>query len=170
MLTFCCDPGTLQSALVILDGSRVREACTLLNEALLPRLAAAPLGATFVCEQIAAMGMPVGNETLTTCWWTGRFYEAWPNQERFMLTRGAIKHHLCGTHVAKDANVRMALLDRYGPGKDRAIGTIKAKGPLYGMKGHEFSALAVGVTWLEQHGHGRVQTPLGAVVHMLPHY
>jgi hypothetical protein len=169
-MLWAVDPGTLQSALVILDGSRVREVCTLLNAALLPRLAAAPPGSTFVCEQIAAMGMPVGNETLTTCWWTGRFYEAWPNLDRYMLTRGAIKHHLCGTMQAKDANVRMALLDRYGPGKDRAIGTIKAKGPLHGLKGHEFSALAVGIVWLEQHGHARVQAPLVAVTSNVPHY
>lgn len=154
---YAVDPGTLQSALVILDADgtdvRVREATTILNGALLPRLENAPTGATLVCEQIAAMGLPVGNEVLITAWWTGRFYEAWRNSDRHMLTRGAIKLHLTGVSRSTDANVRTTLLDRFGPGKALAIGTIKSKGPLYGLKGHEFSALAVGVVWLESHGY-----------------
>jgi hypothetical protein len=50
---------------------------------------------------------------------------------------------------AKDANIRQALIDRFGGSKEAAIGTIKRQGPLYGVKGHEFAALAVAVTWIE---------------------
>lgn len=149
MILYAIDPGTIQSALVILDSSTVRESSTVLNGALLPKLENAPTGAHLVIEQIEAMGMPVGHETFETVFWTGRFYEAWRNSNRFRLPRRPIKLHLCGSMQAKDANVRTALLDRFGPGKDLAIGTIKRQGPLYGMKGHEFAALAVGVTWLE---------------------
>jgi hypothetical protein len=154
-LLFSVDPGTIQSALVVLDTSRgdarVRESMTVLNDALLPKLETAPLGSTLVCEAIVAMGMAVGQDTMTTAWWTGRIYQAWPNAQRFMLSRGTVKIHLCGSMRATDANVRTALLDRFGPGRELAIGTVRARGPLYGMKGHEFSALAVGVTWLDQH-------------------
>ena len=161
-LVYAIDPGLQQSALIVLEASdgdvSVREGCTVLNAALLPRLEMAPAGAVLVCEQISAMGLPVGNETMLTCWWSGRFYEAWPNPDRHMLTRQAIKLHLTGVSRSTDANVRMALLDRFGPGRELAIGTVKAKGPLYGLKGHEFSALAVGVTWVEQNGHGAIQS------------
>jgi len=53
---------------------------------------------------------------------------------------------------AKDANIRQALIDRYGPGKDKAIGQKKTPGPLYGFKSHEWAALAVAVTWMDQQG------------------
>lgn len=161
MTLYAIDPGTLQSALVVLETDsrdvRVRESTTILNAALLPKLETAPPGATLVIEQIEAMGMAVGHETFETVFWTGRFYEAWPNHERFRLPRRPIKLHLCGNMQAKDANIRQSLLDRFGPGKELAIGTVRARGPLYGMKGHEFAALAVGITWLETHGFSKVE-------------
>lgn len=155
-LLYAIDPGTLQSALVVLEhdpirATHIREHVTILNAALLPTLSRAPLGAQLVIEQIEAMGMAVGAETFETVFWSGRFYEAWPNHDRYRLARRPIKLHLCGTMQAKDANIRQALLDKFG-GKDAALGRKHAPGPLYGIKGHEFAALAVGVTWLEQHG------------------
>ena len=51
---------------------------------------------------------------------------------------------LCKNNRAKDKNIRQALIDRFGPGK-AAIGTKKAPGPLYGLKSHLWSALAVAV-------------------------
>lgn len=153
MLTFCVDPGTLMSALVVLEpsprGLLVREHHTALNAVILEKLHCAPLGAHLVIEQIEAMGMAVGHETFETVFWSGRFYETWPNENRFRLPRRPIKLHLCGSMQAKDANVRQALIDRFGGSKEAAIGTIKRQGPLYGCKGHEFAALAVGVTWME---------------------
>jgi hypothetical protein len=151
---YAVDPGPLQSALVVLEqsprGVTVREHCTALNAVILAKLHCAPLGAELVIEQIEAMGMAVGHEVFETVYWTGRFYETWPNEDRYRLPRRPIKLHLCGSMRATDANVRTALLDRFGPGRELAIGTIKKQGPLYGCKGHEFAALAVGVTWLEQ--------------------
>jgi hypothetical protein len=38
------------------------------------------------------------------------------------------------------------LLDRFGPGREVAVGTKRAPGPLYGIKGDEWSALAVALT------------------------
>jgi hypothetical protein len=45
-------------------------------------------------------------------------------------------------HQAKDANIRQAILDRFG-GKEKAIGKKANPGPLYGVKSHLWSALAV---------------------------
>jgi hypothetical protein len=65
-----------------------------------------------------------------------------------MLPRKDVKLHLCGSPRAKDANIRQALLDRYG-GKEKAIGSKHQRGPLYGIRSHLWAALAVAVTYQE---------------------
>jgi len=105
-----------------------------------------------VIEGMQSFGMPVGQDVLDTCVWIGRFIEAWyrkTHTEPVIVYRKEVKHHLCNQIVAKDAHVRQALLDRFGPGKPRAVGTIKNKGPLYGISGHVWQALAVAVTAVE---------------------
>ena len=91
-------------------------------------------------ESMEARGMPLGNESLETVLWTGRFVQAC--YERGVATglfrRSAIKLTLCGSNRAKDANVRAALIDIYGaPGKK------KTPGGTYGVKSHAWAALAV---------------------------
>jgi hypothetical protein len=63
-----------------------------------------------------------------------------------MLQRRAVKLALCGDSRAKDANIRQALIDRFG-GKDAAIGRKAAPGPLYGISRDVWSALAIAVTY-----------------------
>lgn len=93
-------------------------------------------------EMIASYGMPVGKETFETCIWIGRFIQAWGGMQRCELHyRKDIKLHLCGTTKAKDANIRQALLDRFGGDNAHKKGN-----PLYGVKSHVWSALAVAVT------------------------
>ncbi len=110
-----------------------------------------------VCEWVECMGMPVGKTTFETVYWIGKFSEHANPFHR--ITRGEVKLHLCGTARAKDANVRQALLDRFpstGGGKTPQVG-IKAKpGPLYGIRTHLWSALAVAVTYAEYDAQGRV--------------
>jgi hypothetical protein len=48
--------------------------------------------------------------------------------------------HLCNSMRAKDANVRQALIDRFGP-----VGTKKQPGKLYGVATHYWAALGVAV-------------------------
>ena len=63
--------------------------------------------------------------------------------------------HLCKNNRAKDGNVRQAILDRYpatGGGKNPQVGTKKAPGPLYGVSGHAWQALAVAITAIETRG------------------
>jgi hypothetical protein len=93
-------------------------------------------------EMVASYGMPVGREVFETCVWIGRFVQRWRAPEEVRLVyRRDVKLHLCGSPKAKDANIRQALIDRFGP-----IGTKKDPGPLYGVKSHAWAALAVAVT------------------------
>lgn len=143
------DPGYERSALVVFDGAKVLEQLLAPNAEVLERLQwdIGPIGEqVLVVEQVEGFGMPVGKEVLETCWWSGKFDEAWMGPSD-RVTRKAVKLHLCGNTRAKDANVRMALLDRFGPGKEKAIGTKASNGPLYGIASDLWSALAVGVTW-----------------------
>ena len=98
-----------------------------------------------VIEMIASYGMPVGAEVFETCVWIGRYWQAAGIIDR--LYRKDVKMHLCHSMKANDAAIRCALIDRYGPGKDKAIGTKKNPGPLYGIKADVWAALAVAVTW-----------------------
>lgn len=105
---------------------------------------------TLAIEMIACYGMPVGAETFQTCLWIGRFLQIWEQaggQTRLCYRRD-IKLHLCGSARAKDGNIRQALLDRFG-GRDMAQGKKKYPGPLYGISGHLWSALAVAVYAME---------------------
>ena len=105
-------------------------------------------------EMIASYGMAVGADVFETCVWIGRYHQRWldngtvaPVQRVF---RRDVKMHLCGSARAKDANIRAALIDRFGPGKEKAIGTKKAPGPLYGVKADVWAALAVAITFAER--------------------
>ena len=105
---------------------------------------------TAIIEWIESYSMPVGQSIFETVFWIGRFTEAWwctPTVRR--LTRREVKLHLCNSARAKDANIRQALIDRFGPGKQIAIGNKKNPGPLYGIKSHLWSALALAVTFAE---------------------
>lgn len=91
-------------------------------------------------EMIACYGMAVGKETFETVLWIGRFIEVWsiidwPWQ---LCYRIQIKTHHCHSAKAKDSNVSQAIRDKYG-----GVGTKKAPGPLFGVKKHIWSALAI---------------------------
>lgn len=102
-------------------------------------------------EMIASYGMPVGREVFDTCVWVGRYVQAWGGPYTLVYRR-EVKMHLCGNNAAKDANVRQALIDRFGPGKQAAIGTKKQPGPLYGVTADVWSALAIATTWMDRWG------------------
>ncbi len=70
------------------------------------------------------------------------------------MPRREVKLHLCGTARAKDNNIRAALLDRFGGSRSVAVGTAKHPGPLYGIRSHEWAALALAVTFWDQHEGG----------------
>lgn len=112
-----------------------------------------------VVEMVACYGMSVGREIFETCVMIGRIEDRWSehtNKPIMRITRPEVKLQLCGTVRAKDANVRAKLIDLYGPGKAEAVGTKNKQGPLYGVKGDEWAAIAVGVAWMRKNQIGGV--------------
>jgi len=99
-------------------------------------------------EMVASYGMPVGAEVFATCVWAGRFIERWMPGDVRLVYRRDVKLHLCGDSRAKDANIRQAIIDRYG-GKAKAIGLKATPGVLYGLSGDCWSALGVAITAAE---------------------
>ena len=160
MITIAIDPGTEQSAVVWFEDGKpdITKSKIDDNTAILDyvRMAAhSDVAAHLAIEMVASYGMAVGKETFETVRWIGRFEQAWkavrPNSCT-MVYRKDVKLHLCGQPRAKDANIRQAILDKYprsGGGTTPQIGTKKAPGPLYGMKSHLWSALAVAITFEE---------------------
>lgn len=135
------DPGTAESGWCLFDGSRVLESGVAGNPAMIERIGVS-VADELVIEMVASYGMPVGREVFETVRWIGRMQQAWRDPDAVRLVyRGDVKLHLCGTPRAKDPNIRQALIDRLGP-----VGAKKCPGPLYGVKSHAWSALAVAVT------------------------
>lgn len=145
------DPGPTESAYVIVDGERVTEFGFMSNDDLLYDLGFVMHKAECLAiEGMQSFGKPVGKEVFTTCIWIGRFIERC-TLSHTLVYRSEVKLHLCHSTRAKDPMVRQALIDRFGPGKAKAIGLKKTPGPLYGLNGHCWSALAVAVYWLDTH-------------------
>jgi Holliday junction resolvasome RuvABC endonuclease subunit len=99
-------------------------------------------------EEFVSYGSVVGQETMESIKWNGRFQECWPcPDEVIYVTRMAVKKHVCGTGRAKDPQVRESLIKLIGP-----QGSKKSPGPTYGVKSHAWSALAVAITALDAMG------------------
>ena len=140
------DPGTTHSGYVVIDAGGVQLSGVAENGEMFELIAAH--GSNIAIEMIASYGMAVGREVFETCLWIGRFMQAAGPDRVRLVYRKDVKVHLCGSPRAKDANIRQALIDRWG-GKAEAVGTIKKPGPLYGVKSHAWAALGVAVTALE---------------------
>ena len=147
MRFYAIDPGYTQSAWILMDDRWPLRFGIDTNENVIELVRARE--AALVVEMIASYGMPVGREVFETCLWIGRFIEAAAGRHT-KIYRKEVKMTLCQSMRAKDANIRQALIDRYGPGKERAIGVKARPGPLYGFKADLWAALGVGVTYLEQ--------------------
>ena len=135
------DPGPEQSAYVEFDGTHVWRRGIVPNKelcAMVDWFGPAPIW----IEMIACYGMAVGATVFETCvrigWLECVAQAAGSSVQR--VFRKDVKLHLCQSPRAKDANVRQALIDRLGP-----QGTRKVPGPTYGVKSHEWAALAVAV-------------------------
>lgn len=142
------DPGSSQSAWLKYDGSRPGAFGITANDVLAKALRSGGLPDVVVIEKIESYGMAVGAEVFDTVWWAGRFAEAASRVPVVMLPRRAVKLALCGDSRAKDANIRQALIDRFGG--SAAIGRKTAPGPLYGISRDVWSALAIAVAYTLQ--------------------
>jgi|TARA_R110000822_G_scaffold246800_1_gene374971 hypothetical protein len=174
------DPGTVKSGWCVMeqDGT-VNEFGWTDNDDLLERVISSRK-INLVLEDISNYGMAVGRDTFETVKWLGRFDR---KREHTYITRPTIKAALCNTVKATDANVRQAVIDRYGgdavaiggkkcinckgkgwTGRDHdacefchchgwkqgGCGTETHKGQLYGVSSHVWSAIALGLTYLDQ--------------------
>ena len=130
-----------------------------------------------VCEYITSYGATVGRSTFETIFWTGMFLSVgypyqklprkapWgPNPDQYGFQDDpwyeGVCNHLLHRNTGTDAQINSVLKHRFpqtGGGKTPSVGTKAQPGPLYGIKGHEWSALAVAVTFVEQFGKERVR-------------
>jgi hypothetical protein len=191
----CVDPGIVSSGVVVLRDWTVQYSACLAPADLMPLLRVMartysfpPLGGHFtpdaiLVEGVASYGMPVGADVFNTCELIGRIFEALHRQSWICqkMYRKDVKLSLCGSHRAKDANVRQALIDIYRrlhrlpddrsvtrsklcPKRHRKLnhgasctvcrGTNFAhRGPLSGVKKHAWQALALGVAYRLDNGH-----------------
>ncbi|MEE9597929.1 MAG: hypothetical protein V3V96_14240 [Acidiferrobacterales bacterium] len=132
---------------------------------------------------------PAGSSVLHTAKWVGIFQHAFGLDRSTEVLRSDVVVHLCGGSTYRDeqtgklrghgdTSVRAALIERFGPGKDAAIGGTKCKqckgkgwcgrgqpmchhcggtkweyppGPLHGVTKDCWSALAVAVTYMDEH-------------------
>jgi hypothetical protein len=146
------DPGPERSAWLVHDAAAGQILAFAIepNELVLEAIRIGlPYGVTRIAiEKVESFGMAVGAEVFETVFWSGRFAEAARKLILERISRRAVKLNLCGSARAKDANIRQALIDRYGGSS--AIGTKAAPGPLYGISKDVWSALAVAVTAADQ--------------------
>jgi len=151
------DPGTIESALCVYDGTRIVYCEKIHNNGFFIRLDHEIKNA-FLCdkslpeiyiEDIQAMGMAVGQEVFDTAKMIGRiqYHLELRGQSYNMVKRTVIKLHHCNTTRAKDTNIRQALIDRFG---DK--GTKSNKGFFYGISGSDqWSSCAIAI-----YGHDQI--------------
>lgn len=179
MRLLALDPGSEQSGWIVADDAGVSSLLTGAlpviasgkwpNDVLLDRLrnndGALTIGVDLtIIEAMSPRGMPTSRQDMETIHWAGRFYEAasrWPDStvrrvER--VEREHVKRHLIGSHRPKggptaDSRIRAVIIDRYGGigGRAAAVGRKAAKGPLYGVVSDAWAALAVALTWWDEH-------------------
>jgi hypothetical protein len=148
-LILAIDPGSEQSAWLVYNSETagIRQFAIVPNGDLLLQLRLGVTADVVVIERIESYGMAVGREVFDTVHWSGRFTEACRPTRVEQLPRRAVKLAICGDSRAKDANIRQALLDRFGG--TSAVGRKAAPGPLYGVSRDVWSALAIAVTWAD---------------------
>lgn len=178
MAVFCgVDPGTEKSGFVLFDDEQNRVVFSyefknevirsiLRSESYFSNIPSVDTWDTFFIEDIEGMGLEVGKNVFQTVKWLGKFIEAYEystKKKAVEIFRGDEKITLCGAKTfvnpitgkrkaVSDSQIRQAVIDRFPPlggGKTPQVGTKKEPGPLYGVTGHCWQALAVLITGLE---------------------
>ena len=148
------DPGTDESAVVVINipSFAVTHRSIDNNNNILEQIRERDIEAEhLLIEKVACYGMAVGAEVFQTCFWIGRFMEAWHPKTVELMGRTQVKTILCHTTRAKDKNVTQAVKDfmasHFGIRESELKGRKASPGPLYGIKSHEWQALALAVAW-----------------------
>lgn len=110
-------------------------------------------GEVWVCEGVQSYGRVVGRSVLDTAWNAGRI-EGQHDYDR-VYTNPEIKDILCGRRSVKEPQLQEQVREIIGTvngmsGYEVKVlkGTKVDPGPLYGIKGHAWSALAVAIAYL----------------------
>lgn len=150
-MIFAIDPGPERSSLVsvlvdqddlpLVSGELEHE----VNDLVRQRLADVKRGDIVAIEMMRSTGLSAGSDQFETCRQVGRFEQLarQVGATVVLVTRDIVKLSICESRRAKDGDIRQAIINRFGPGKERAIGTKKCPGPLYGVHGHQWAALAL---------------------------
>jgi hypothetical protein len=159
MRVLSIDAGNIQSAYIIFCNieKRVVQKNILPNNEFLNEILHSCFDEVAI-EKIISMGMPVGDTTFQTVFQNGRIYQA--IYDKFgivanLYSRLDIKVHLCYTTRAKDPNVRMALVNRFGePSTKKNPHNIynELTDKIY-FGTHFWSCLAVAMYHIEPHHH-----------------
>lgn len=140
------DPGPTESSVVWLENGKVVRAADEPNEVVAHRV---EHGTEIVAiEDFVPYGIRLGHESMATLKWVGIF--SWLAGSRaVVIPRPDVKQRMCDCRTAKDADVRDAIIHRYAATAKEAKGTKKQPGPLYGIQGHRWAALAVALVAAE---------------------
>lgn len=109
---------------------------------------------TLVIEGMQNLGRVVGDSVFETCYWIGRFMEGSRYNARnidwHIIKRSEEKKNLCHTVKCKDKDIRKALIDRFSlHDKENGKGTKNNKDIFYGVAADVWSAIAIGVTYVD---------------------
>ena len=105
-----------------------------------------------VYEAFASYGMAIGQSTIKSIEWNGRFIQCAVDRgiPVFPIFRKDEKINLCGSMKAKDANIRQALIDRFAKHDFKnGKGTKNEPDWFFGFRADSWSAFAIGTTYLD---------------------
>jgi hypothetical protein len=142
------DQGNIMTGFVVFNGEEILDMGKLLNHEILEYIYARKNINTVVIERFGSYGMPVGETTLGSVHWGGRFEEAGivSGKKVVRIFRKDVKIALCGSMKAKDVNIRQALIDRFEPNLEA---NKRPKGILKDVSKDMWSALALAVVYLD---------------------
>ncbi len=143
------DPGSEKSAYVVWNNKNILVKGIPPNEELLEMLSDLQdrYFPVLAIESMISIPGGVGKAVIQTIEWADRFYQAWQG-EREKVPVGNVRVALCGTMRSDNADVRRALIQRFGePGIKKNPNPI-----MYGLKGsgyHLIRAFAVAVVHMD---------------------
>lgn len=115
------------------------------NDMVLNMLSSDEAFSVVVIERFACYGMAIGQEVIDAVEWGGRFIQQAQAPVRRIFRR-EVKLAMTGSPRANDSMIRQAIIDKFG-GKEKAVGSKKAPGPLFSVKSDAWSALALALTF-----------------------
>ena len=148
------DVGTVESAYCLVESKTYKpiEFGKIYNEELLKIVKGADYN-KLVYEEFQCYGMPIGESTIKSITWNGRYIQSALDKEKpvFPIYRKEEKINLCNSVKAKDSNIRQALIDRFARFDFKnGKGTKKQQDWFYGFKSDMWAAYAVAVTYLDK--------------------